>query len=71
MRKDYKHWLGGNTYLSDLQSTIFKSITSMLEDLDKMASIQAITAPVRLDAFNPTVFLDGRRGRGRGGGGGG
>ena len=71
VRKDYKHRLGGDTYRSDLQWSIFQSITSMLEDLDKMASIRALTTQVKFDAFNPTVFPDGRRNRGRGGSGGG
>ena len=47
VRKDYEHRLGGNTYLNDLLLTIFQSITSMLEDLDKMASIRAITGETR------------------------
>ena len=72
VRKDYEHRLGNDTYLSDLQSTIFQSINSMLEDLDKQASIRALTTQVQLDAsWTPTVFPDGRRSgsRGRGGGG--
>ena len=67
--KEYEHRLGQGTYLSDLHSSIFQAIPSMLEDLDQ-ASGRAIRAQpeVDMDAFNPTVFPDGRRGRGGGGG---
>ena len=43
VRKDYEHRLTGNTYLIDLQVTIFQSIPSMLEDLNKQAEINALT----------------------------
>ena len=69
VRKDYERRLGGDTYLIDLQSSIFQSIPSMLEDLEKMASIRALTTQVKCDAFNPTMFLDGQRNKNRGGGG--
>ena len=67
--KEYEHRLGQGTYLSNLHSSIFQAIPSMLEDLDQ-ASGRAIRAQpeVGMDAFNPTVFPDGRRGRGGGGG---
>ena len=62
--KEYEHRLGQGTYLSDLHSSIFQAIPSMIEDLDQ-ASGRAIRAQpdVEMDAFNPTVFPDGRRGR--------
>ena len=44
VRKDYEHRLTGNTYLIDLQVTIFQSIPSMLEDLNKQAELNALTA---------------------------
>ena len=62
VRRDYKHQLDGNTYLS-----IFQAIPTMLEDLEK----QALTTQVNFEAFNPTMYLDGRWSRGRGAGGGG
>ena len=67
--KEYEHRLGQGTYLSDLHSSIFQAIPSMIEDLDQ-ASGRAIRAQpnVEMDAFNPTVFPDGRRGRSGGGG---
>ena len=43
VRKDYEHRLSGNTYLIDLQLTIFQSIDSMIEDLNKQASLSALT----------------------------
>ena len=43
VRKDYEHRLTGNTYLIDLQVTIFQSIPSMLEDLNNQAEISALT----------------------------
>ena len=75
--KDYEHRLGQGTYLSDLSSSIFQAIPSMLEDLDQASgrAMRASTTPpietqpeVAMDAFNPTVFPDGRRWRGGGGG---
>lgn len=67
--KEYEHRLGQGTYLSDLHSSIFQAIPSMLEDLDQ-ASGRAIRAQpdVNMEAFNPTVFPDGKRRRGGGGG---
>jgi len=44
VRKDYEHRLSGNTYLVDLQVTIFQSIPTMLEELDKQAGLNALTA---------------------------
>ena len=44
VRKDYEHRLSGDTYLIDLQVTIFQSIPTMLEDLDKQAGLNAIVA---------------------------
>ena len=80
--KDYEHRLGQGTYLSDLSSSIFQAIPSMLEDLDQASgrAMRAFSTPsvptlpfetqpeVAMDAFNPTVFPDGRRWRGGGGG---
>ena len=67
--KDYEHRLGQGTYLSDLHSSIFQAIPSMIEDLDQ-ASGRAfrIQPDVDINAFNPTVFPDGRKWRGGGGG---
>ena len=64
VRKDYEYRFGNDTYLSDLYSTIFQVILSMLKDLDKQASIRSLTTQVYLDAFNPTVFPNGQRSRG-------
>ena len=44
VRKDYEHRLTGDIYLIDLQITIFQSIPSMLEDLNKQADLNAIAA---------------------------
>ena len=41
--KDYEHRLGQGTYLSDLSSSIFQAIPSMLDDLDQ-ASGRAMRA---------------------------
>ena len=71
VRKDYEHRLGDVTYLSDLHSSIFQAVPSMLKDLDKQVSIRALTSKVDLKAFNPTGFADGCRGRGRSAGSGG
>ena len=71
MRKDYEHRLGNDTYLSDLHSKIFQAIPIMLEDMNKQASICALTTKVNFDAFNPTMFPDSRKNRARGAGGGG
>ena len=67
--KEYEHRLGQGTYLSDLHSSIFQAIPSMVEDLDQ-ASGRAIRAQpdVNMEAFNPTVFPDSRRCRGGSGG---
>ena len=46
VRKDYEHRLSGDTYLIDLQVTIFQSIHTMLEDLDKQAGLNAIATEV-------------------------
>ena len=58
--KEYEHRLGQGTYLSDLHSSIFLAIPSMMEDLDQ-AGGRAIGAQpyVNMEAFNPTVFPDG------------
>lgn len=75
VRKDYEHRLAGNTYLIDLQVTIFQSIPSMLEDLDKQAGLNALAANVdKIPALSAIRQSSGRgsskptRG-GRGGGG--
>ena len=67
--KDYEHRLGQGTYLSDLHSSIFQAIPSMIEDLDQASGRAFRTQPdVDINAFNPTVFPDGRKWRGGGGG---
>ena len=67
--KDYEHRLGQGTYLSDLHSSIFQAIPSMIEDLDQASGRAFRTLPdVDINAFNPTVFPDGRKWRGGGGG---
>jgi hypothetical protein len=67
--KDYEHRLGQGTYLSDLHSSIFQAIPSMIEDLDQANGRAFRTLPdVDINAFNPTVFPDGRKWRGGGGG---
>ena len=52
VRKDYEHRLDGSTYLIDIQPTIFQSIPSMLEDLDRHAEVSSATVPsdVPIDA---------------------
>ena len=74
VRKDYEHRLTGNTYLIDLQVTIFQSIASMLEDLEKQAQVNALTVAGSedhsLNALRPNFGNRGyqtQRG-GRGGG---
>ena len=71
VRKDYEHRLCGDTYLIDLQLTIFQSISSMLEDLDRQAEVNALTVPkeTSLNAIRP--YGGGRGGAQRGGRGGG
>ena len=74
VRKDYEHRLTGNTYLIDLQVTIFQSIPSMLEDMNKQAELHALTTATNpetsLNAFRPKQgFMRGsstRGGRGAG-----
>ena len=44
VRKDYEHRLAGNTYLIDLQVTIFQSIPTMLEDIEKQPGLNALAA---------------------------
>ena len=69
VRKDYEHRLTGNTYLIDLQLTIFQSIDSMLEDLDKQAEISALTVP-KDTSLSAISSFGGRGGGYRGGRGG-
>jgi hypothetical protein len=78
VRKDYEHRLAGNTYLIDLQVTIFQSIPTMLEDLDnldKQAGLNALAASVdKTPALSAIRQSGGRRSSqptrgGRGGGG--
>jgi hypothetical protein len=67
--KEYEHMLGQGTYLNDLHSSIFQAIPSMIKDLDQASGRAIRTQPdVDVNAFNPTVFTDGRRCRGGGGG---
>ena len=49
VRKDYEHRLDGNTYLIDLQPSIFQAIPSMLADLDRDAEGSAATVPPDAD----------------------
>ena len=44
VRRDYEHRLTGSTYLIDLQVSIFQSIPTMLEEIDKQVEINALTA---------------------------
>ena len=82
VRKDYEHRLTGDIYLIDLQITIFQSIPSMLEDLNKQADLNAIAASkltyqedgdsdIALNAFRPfnSRGKSPFRGGGRGGSG--
>ena len=41
VRRDYEHRLSGGTYLIDLQVTIFQSIPTMIEELNKQAEVNA------------------------------
>ena len=66
VRKDYEHRLTGNIYLIDLQVTIFQSIPSMLEDLNRQADLQALTIK---DPSLSAVRYNGKN-LPRGGGGG-
>ena len=78
VRKDYEHRLTGSTYLIDLQVTIFQSIPSMLEDLDRQAEINALTTTTSqpdtsLNAFKTyggrgNNSYNSRGGRGKGSG---
>lgn len=70
VRKDYEHRLAGNTYLIDLQVTIFQSIPTMLEELDRQAEVNALTTvgegEPSIAAIRPS-FGRGRRDNMRGG----
>ena len=74
VRKDYEHRLTGNIYLIDLQVTIFQSIPSMLEDLNRQADLQALTikdpslSAVRYNGKNLPRGGGGGRGGGQGSG---
>ena len=71
VRKDYEHRLCGNTYLIDLQVTIFQSIPTMLEDLEKQASLSALAVDVgRVPALNAIKPYRGSSQTQRGGRGG-
>ena len=43
VRRDYEHRLSNGTYLIDMQVTIFQSIPTMLEELNKEAELNALT----------------------------
>ena len=43
VRKDYEHRLTADTFLIDLQVTIFQSIPTILEELDRQAEVNALT----------------------------
>jgi len=49
VRKDYEHRLDGETYLIDIQATIFQAIPSMLADLDRDAEGSSATVPPDAD----------------------
>ena len=81
IKKIYEHRLSEKgVYLSDLQSSIFQQLPSILADLDRDANLNAITQArsasvmedvgVNCNAFNSRrPQRGGGRGRGRGGGG--
>ena len=76
VRKDYEHRLTGSTYLIDLQPSIFQSIPAMIEEMDKQADLNALTAkhtPPAGEAALSAMRPVGRGGSGplRGGGRGG
>ena len=79
VRRDYEHRLSQGTYLIDMQVTIFQSIPTMIEELNKQADLNALTTDERGAAQLSAVrHFQGSRGggsfrggRGRGGGGGG
>ena len=68
VRKDYEHRLTGNTYLIDLQVTIFQSIPSMLEDLSRQADLNALTTHSK--DLSLSAIRHGGKNFPRGGGGG-
>ena len=77
VRKDYEHRLSGDTYLVDLQPTIFQSIPSMLEELDRQVDAHSATvseseddaslAALRFNQFRKRGGRGGQSDRGRGG----
>ena len=77
VRKDYEHRLSGDTYLVDLQPTIFQSIPSMLEELDRQVDAHSVTvseseddaslAALRFNQFRKRGGRGGQSDRGRGG----
>ena len=79
VRKDYEHRLSGDTYLVDLQPTIFQSIPSMLQELDREVDASSVSiseseadtslGSLRFNQFNRQKRggRGGRSDRGRGG----
>ena len=77
VRKDYEHRLSGDTYLVDLQPTIFQSIPSMLEELDRQVDAHSVTVceseddaslgALRFNQFKRRGGRGGQSDRGRGG----
>ena len=79
VRKDYEHCLSGNTYLVDLQPTIFQSIPSMLQELDGQVDANSVSiaepeddtslSSLRFDQFKRQKRggRGGQSNRGRGG----
>ena len=55
VKKDYEHWLTGDTYLIDLQPTIFQSIPSLLEDLDRQVDSNALMARSATEQEDPSL----------------
>ena len=68
VRRDYEHRLSGGTYLIDLQVTIFQSIPTMIEELNKQAEVNALTTTDDAQ-INAVRSYQGSRGGGSRGGG--
>ena len=69
--KAYEHRLDKDTHLIDLQATIFQSVPSLIEAIDRDAGLNALASgatPLDTEIVPVTVnaFSTGSRGRGRG-----
>lgn len=69
--KAYEHRLDKDTHLIDLQATIFQSVPSLIESIDRDAGLNALAsgaAPLGMEDIPVTAnaFSAGSRGRGRG-----